>query len=726
MLIHKVMFGVSTAPRRLLGRGEPQDQLVPRIPLIFLGMMLWAMAILGRLIWLQVIQHRHYAKKAGSLHYTSIAIPAVRGELRDRRGQSLALSRRVESLFVHPGIFYPDDAGALPETRKWTNPNRKLAEQVASKLSPVLEMSKQRLMEKLLTKKSFVYLQRQLLPSKADEIRALKIEQVGFLQESKRVYPMGSLACQILGFTDIDGVGQLGIERTHQDQLAGKAGRLEAPRDAKGRLLILQENYSQVPVNGTTLQLSIDASIQHITEQALQECVDTLNPKGAYAVVVDPNTGEILAIAGTPTFDPNHPLPQKFMNRADSELSPAEKEEKRLEVARQQQARRVRPVEDTYEPGSTMKVFTAAIALEERKVRLGEMIDCRGPWVVNGKPIKDAHPMGVVSFEEVLWQSSNIGTARFGLRLEPATHYQYLRKFGFGEKTGLNFPGESAGLFYAPDRWSGTTQQTICFGYGISATPLQVLMAGCAIANGGRLMQPILVQKIFNDRGELMHESRPKVRQQVISEETSSMMRDVLKGVITQGTAKKAALEGGVEAFGKTGSTRKFDPATRQWLSNKHFSSFMGFFPANKPQFGILFMIDEPGRGLTGGDVAAPLFKKVGDAIMRYHTTGTFKDQEPDKRLQLREWPASGDDEVRVHVERGKVPDVKGLPLRSAIYRVILSGGTALVEQGGALPEGPMKVTDQWPVPGSPLETGKPVLLKVKPLAAVEPSGEER
>ncbi len=710
----RTLFGGSTGPRRLMGRAEPQDQLVPRIPLIFLGVMFWATAIFGKLVWLQVIKHRYYEKLASRQHFTTIPIPAVRGELRDRRGESLAVSRRVESLFVHPGVFYPDDAGAKADSRQWGEPNRKMAEQVAAKLAPVLDMSKARVMEKLLTKKSFVYLQRQLLPSKADEVRALKLEQIGFLQESKRVYPMGSLACQILGFTDIDGLGQLGIERTYQEQLSGKAGKLEAPRDARGRLLILQENYSKVPVNGTTLQLSIDAKIQHIVEQVLQETVDTLNPKGAYAVVVDPNTGEILAIAGTPTFDPNHPLSPKFLNRADSELSPAEKDEKRLEVARQLQARRVRPVEDTYEPGSTMKIFTAAIALEERKVQLGEKINCANPWKYADKAVTDSHHLGVLSFEEVLWQSSNVGAAKIGLRLDPNVHYQYLRKFGFGEKTGLNFPGESSGIFVAPDRWSKTSQLTISYGYGISVTPLQALMAGCALANGGRLMQPILVQKIFNDRGELMQENRPKIRQQVISEETSGMMREALKGVITNGTAKKAALDGGVEAFGKTGTTRKYDAATRSWNANKHYSSFMGFFPANKPQFGILFMIDEPGRGLTGGDVAAPMFKKVGDAIMRYHTTGHFKEQEPDKRLQLYPWPASGDDEARVHVERGKVPDVKGLPLRSAIYRVMLSGGTAMVEDGVTLPAGPVQVVDQWPVPGSPLETGKPVLLKVK------------
>ncbi len=707
-------FGITPAsPQRMLGRAEAQDQAVSRMPWLLLFMLAWGAAIGLRLIWLQVVRHEYYATRAKRMHIVSLPVPAVRGDLVDRHKTALAVSRKVESLFVHPSVFYPDAQHTKGEVRQWGEPDRRTAEAIAAKLAPILEMSKARVMEKLLTKKSFVWIQRKLPPSKVEAIKVLKLEQVNFLPESQRVYPGGSLACQILGFTDIDGQGMLGIERTFQTQLAGKAGKLEAPRDAKGRLLILQENFSQVPVNGSTLQLTLDASIQHIIEQALLESVEKLKPLSAYAVVVDPSTGEILAIAGTPTFDPNSPLPKKFLNRSDNELSPAEREEKERETERQKLARKVRPMEDTYEPGSTMKIFTAAIALEERKVHLGEKIFCEnGTWRYKDAVVTDTHNHGALSFEEVLWQSSNIGTAKMGLRLDPAVHYQYLKKFGFGEPTGLNFPGESSGIFQAPDRWSATTQLTLCYGYGISVTPLQILMAGCALANGGRLMQPILVHKVYNDQGVLLHEQRPRVRAQVLSEETSSLMREALKGVITSGTGKKAALEGGVEAFGKTGTARKRG-ADNKYDARRHYSSFMGFFPANKPQFGVLFMIDEPGGGLTGGDVAAPLFKRVGDAIMRYRATGHLEDQEPDLKLSLRDWPASEDDEARIHIESGKVPPVVGLPLKSAIFRIALSGGVVQVVQGqGGL--APAQVRAQQPEAGQPLPPDKVVKLELR------------
>jgi len=697
------------APRHLMGRPEAQELSASRMPVILAAVLLWALAILCRLIWLQGIEHRKYRQRADQQHTTTVPVPAIRGEVRDRRGNPLAISLEVQSLFCTPADFYPDYRRGRVEGRSWGDPDRESARSVAQKLAPILEQPVSRLTEKLLRKKPFVWIERQLPASKVAAIKALKLDGLEFMKESKRYYPRGSLACQILGFTNIDGQGQLGIENAYNTQLAGRGGELIAPRDAKGRLLILQENFAKVPVNGSTLQLSLDATIQHIVERELDLVVQQLNPKNAYAVVMDPNTGEILAMAGTPSYDPNHVLPKKFMNRSESELSAAEKDELKRELERQKMARKVHPVEDSYEPGSTMKVFTSAIALEERKVRLGEKIDCAGGrWKFSSKlTITDTHHNGVLSFEEVLWHSSNVGTAKIGLRLDPAVHYQYLRKFGFGEPSGLNFPGETAGRLLSPDRWSGTTQPTMCYGYGLSTSPLQILTAACAIANGGKLMEPILVQKIFNDQGVLLQEHRPKVRGQVLSEETSALMKEALKGVVTSGTAKKAKLEGTVEVFGKTGTARKFVPG-QGYDPRKHYSSFLGFFPSDKPQYGILVMLDEPGGGLTGGDIAAPVFKKIGDAILRYRATG-LDDQEPDLKLSLRDWPTSENDEAVVHVEIGKVPELKGLTLKSAIHRVVLAGGLPRVEGGTGNGPTASRVTGQSPETGKALEPGKPV-----------------
>jgi cell division protein FtsI (penicillin-binding protein 3) len=698
------------APRRLLGRPEAQELMGGRMAILLGGMAFWMLLILGRLVWLQGFQHSRYAARALKQHTERIPIEPIRGELRDRRGESLAISLRADSVFATPPTFYPDYA-AKGESRAWGEPDRKAAQDAAARLAAILELPKAGVLEKLLRKKPFVWIERQIGPTKAGAVRDLEIEGIGLLPESRREYPRGSLACQILGFTNIDGLGQLGIERSFNEQLSGRPGELIAPRDAKNRLLILQENYAKIPVNGSTLQLSIDATIQHITEEALAEGVRLSRPATAYAVVVDPSTGEILAMAGTPTFNPNQVLPRKFMVRPENELSAAEREELKRELDRQRAARKVHPVEDAYEPGSTMKIFTAAIALEERKVRLGESIDCMGgKWKFSNKlTITDTHRHGVLSFEEVLWQSSNVGAAKIGMRLSPEEHVRHLRAFGFGEPTGLNFPGETSGRLPPLDRWSGTTQPTLCYGYGLSTSPLQILMAGCALANGGRLMQPLLVQKIFNDQGKLLREFKPTVRRQVITEETSGMMREVLKGVISNGTGKKARLEG-VEAIGKTGTARKiingvYDP-------KRHYASFMGFFPADKPQYGMLFMLDDPAGDVTGGDVAAPLFKKIGDAILRYRQSQQNPDQAADLKLSLRDWPVSESDEAAIHVERGRVPDLGGLNLKAAIQRVVMVGGIPRIEGRAEAMRG-TRVVGQSPEAGAALQEGGIVKIRV-------------
>ncbi|MBI4913388.1 MAG: PASTA domain-containing protein [Acidobacteria bacterium] len=708
--------------RRLLGRPEAHDLMASRMPWVLLAMLLWALLVLGRLLWLQVVEHQRFAARALQQHTEKIRIDPIRGELRDRRGESLAISVKAESLFANPPAFYPDYSGN-GDVRAWGEPDRKAAQEVASRIAPILGLPRSAVVEKLLKKTPFVWIERQLSPAKVSAIREIRnrelkarkesrFEALDFLVESRREYPRGSLACQILGFVNIDGVGQLGIEHSFNEQLAGRPGVLEAPRDARGRLLVLQENYSKIPANGSTLQLTLDATIQHIVEEALEEGVRLSRPATAYAVVVDPNTGEILAMAGTPTFNPNQVLPRKFMVTPESELGPADREELRKEKERQKAARKVHPVEDAYEPGSTMKIFTAAIALEERKVRLGEPIDCMGGrWAFSNKlTITDTHRHGVLSFEEVLWQSSNVGAARIGMRLSPEDHYRYLRAFGFGEPTGLNFPGETAGRLIAPDRWSGTTQPTFCYGYGLSTSPLQILMAASVLANGGKLMQPILVQKIFNDQGKLLREFKPTVRRdKVVSEETAAMMRETLKGVLTTGTGKKARLEG-VEAFGKTGTARKiingaYDP-------RRHYASFLGFFPADRPQYGMLFMLDDPAGDVTGGDVAAPLFKRIGDGILRYRQSLQGADPAADLKLSLRDWPASESDEAGFVLGRGLVPDLKGLSLKAAIQRVVLAGGAPQVE---GRPEGnlALRVTGQSPPAGAPLPEGTPVKIRV-------------
>lgn len=714
------------SPRRLLGRPEARDLAATRLPWMMGGILLWGAAIFARLIWLQAVQHRKYQAQAEQQHTITVPVPPIRGEIRDRRGEALAISLKAESLFATPRFFYPDFRKDKGE-RAWGNPNRKLAQEVAAQLAPILELPKGVVVDRLLKKSPFVYLERQLPASKVAAIKELiaqaedsddddrpnGFKALAFLDESRRVYPRGSLASQIIGFVNVDGQGQLGIEQTSEALLAGHKGEFVAAKDARNRLRLLREQYTQTPVNGSTLQLTIDSTIQHIVEESLEEAVRLSRPATAYAVVVDPNTGEILAMAGTPRFDPNQLLPKKFRNRGEGELSSAEKEELRHELDRQRAARKVHPVEDAYEPGSTMKIFTASIALEERKVHLGERIDCMGGrWVYSPKQnaITDTHRHGVLSFEEILWQSSNVGAAKMGIRLDPSTHFQYLHKFGFGEPTGLNFPGETQGRLPIPAEWSVPTQYTLSYGYGLNASPLQVLMAGCAIANGGKLMKPILVSRIYNDKGSLLKEAKPEVRFKVMSEETSALMREALKGVVSQGTAKKAKLDGGVEAFGKTGTSRKI--INGKYDPKRHFASFMGFFPAEAPQFGVLVMLDDPAGDADGGSVAAPVFKRIGDAILRYRQGGGDADRGADLKLSLRDWPVGETDEAVIHIQEGRVPALLGLSLKAAIQRIVMAGGKPVVE---GRPEGinAARVKEQSPAPEAELRPGQAVIIKL-------------
>ena len=695
------------------GAPEARQLSSLRRPWVLGFVALWAGAVFLRLFWLQVVEHRAYHERATRQHLTTVKITPIRGELRDRKGDSLAISLRVESLFADPRTFYPDYEQSKGGDDKWGEPNRKAAAEVAAKLAPVLERSKGDILSLLLQKKPFVWVQRQMLPSAVSAVKAMDLEGLEFLPDVRRFYPRGSLACQVLGFTNVDGVGQLGIEHAEDKRLSGHEGQVVAPRDAKGRLLEMNENYTEVPVNGCTFQLSIDATIQHILEDALAEGVARAHPKTAYGVVVDPDTGEILAMAGTPTFDPNHILPKRFQGISVSSMSPELKADYDAELQRQKEARRVHPVEDAYEPGSTMKIFTASMALEERKVHLGEKIDT-GPGRMefpHGQIVTDTHAHGVISFEQVLWVSSNIGAAKIGTRLSQADHYQFLKKFGFGDPSGLAFPGETNGRLPAPDQWSGTSQTTISYGYGLNASPLQVLMAGCAIANGGKLMKPILVEKVYNDQGNLLQENAPQVRQQVLSPETSEIMRQVLQGVITDGTGKLAKLDNGVVAFGKTGTSRKiidgkYDP-------KRHFASFMGFFPADHPRYGVLIMLDDPQGDLDGGGVAAPLFAEVGNAILRYQQTAGGQSPESDLRLTLRDWPVAETDEASFHIEKGKAPDLRGLGLKAALQRILLVGGVPEV-RGAPATAFAAKVKDQSPAPGAEIKDGDPITITVE------------
>ena|GEM_PF-149139 len=722
--------------KHVLGKPGAQDLSVARLPWIFAFFFLWIALVGARLFWIQINQRQHYQDRAMRQHFIQKNIDPIRGEIRDRNDEVLATSLPSESLYVTPPVFYPNYSRKRNASGgndiHWGEPDMEFAREYARRVASVLERPEAFVLDRFLRKSNWFLVERQLSPIKVAALKEVnrdilqdvnrdiadandkkgknrqtrrpqrKEPALAFIPEYRRYYPRNSLACQVLGFVNDGGKGQLGVEMAYETMLAGQTGIINAPKDGLNNYSILKESYIEVPVNGSRLQLTIDSTIQQIVEEVLEETVAKSRPVTAHCVVVDPSSGEILAMAGTPVFDPNIFIPNKFRGRPDSDLSNAERQELRNWHSTQQAARKVHPLEDSYEPGSTMKIFTAAMALEERKVRIGESIDCMGgqwQYAPNVPPITDSRRYGSLSFEQVLWQSSNVGTAKIGMRVKPADYYRYLKEFGFGDPT-LNFAGETKGSVPAPVSWSVPTQYTLSYGYGLSASPLQVLMAGSAIANGGKLMKPQLIRAIYNDKGTLLRGFEPEMRFQVISEETSRIMRDVLKGVITDGTAKKAALDG-ADAFGKTGTSRKV--INGKYDTSRHYASFLGFFPADKPKYGILVMLDEPVGDVTGGDVAAPAFKKIGDAILRYTSSAPQSVKGENLRLTLLDWPVNEGDEASIHVQRGRTPDIMGHNLRNAIQKVILAGGNIQIAGENHVRSGAFRVTAQSPEPGKPL-----------------------
>jgi len=739
-----------TKSKKPLGRPMPQELGAKRLPWVFALILIWAALTGARLLWIQVYRHEYYQDRAQRQHSMKMTVDPIRGEIRDRNDEVLATSLPSQILYVTPPVFYPSRSRRRGEDGKivndWGAPDMKLARECAGKVAKVLGRSESFVLDRFLRKNEWFLVERQLSPikvaalkeinkeilngmnrgasekgDKADKGAAQKPQRresiFAFMPDYRRIYPRGSVACQAIGFVNDEGEGQLGVERAYNSMLSGRKGKINALKDGLDNYLLGRESYVETPVNGSRLKLTIDSGIQQIVEGVLEETVAQSGPKTAHCVVVDPNTGEILAMAGTPVFDPNVSIPDKFRGRPEGAMTVSERQELRNWRETQQAARKVHPLEDSYEPGSTMKIFTAAMALEDRKAHIGESIDCMGgtwQYAPGVPPITDSRHDRSLTFEQVLWYSSNIGIAKLGTRLKSADHYRFLKEFGFGLPTGLNFAGETPGRLDAPVTWSTPTQYTLSYGYGLSASPLQVLMAGCAIANGGRLMKPYIVKAVYNDKGALLQEAKPEVRHQVISEETSALMREVLKGVIANGTAKKAALDG-AEAFGKTGTSRKVIDG--QYDSRRHYASFLGFFPADKPEYGILVMLDEPAGDVTGGDVAAPAFKKIGDAILRYSQSTPHPAKGESVRLTLLDWPVSEGEEAAIHVQKGRTPDVRGMVFRNAVQRVILAGGTVRVAGGGLSAhstQGAFKVSTQSPEPGKPLPEDKIVTLHLR------------
>jgi cell division protein FtsI (penicillin-binding protein 3) len=518
-----------------------------------------------RLVWLQVVRAPEYTAKASSQRMRDIEVPARRGTIYDREGEPLAKSIAASTVYAAPNTI-KDKAG------------------VAAALVSVLGGDVRDYEAKLNRDNGFVYIARKIDIDRARQLEALKLTGIGFLDDSRRMYPSGELACQVLGFVGVDSTGLAGIEKRYDSVLLGKPGVLLGERDPYGRPIPggVQKNVDAV--DGHDIVLTLDKDIQYHAQMELTKAVKKWAAKGGSVVVMNPQNGEIYAMASTPGFNPND----------FSEAKPA--------------AFRNRPTSDAFEPGSTIKCLTVAAVVDKGISKPSSMFELPSVLHVAGRTIHESHGRGAVrwSLEKILVQSSNVGAVKVGMKLGKKGLYDYFSKFGLTEATGVDYPGEARGLLPTPDLWSDSSIANIPFGQGVSATPLQLSRAIAAIANGGELVTPHFLLDIPQDPAA----DRVWPKRRAISQKTAAATTGMMEKVVTDGTGSEAAVPGYTVA-GKTGTAQVALTNGRGYASGTYIGSFIGYLPVEDPQVLIFVKLDQPRNAIYGGTVAAPVFARL-------------------------------------------------------------------------------------------------------------------
>jgi len=531
--------------------------------------------VVGRAYQLQVLQSQKLAVLAERQHQRVVPLVPKRGILYDRKREELAISMDVDSVFAQPG--------------KMEN----LAE-AAKKIASVLGKRPEAVLKKLKEEKPFVWLERGITAEQRAAIEKHNLEGVDFLKEAKRFYPQRDVGAQVIGFAGLDSQGLEGIELGYDEFLKGEPGYILIAKDALGRPISPEDPGVRQSQEGCEAVLTLDRNIQYLVEKELKKAVQAASAKGGMAIVMNPKTGEILAMAGQPSFDPNRfsAYPSHLLKN--------------------------RNITDVFEPGSTFKVFLLAAALEEGVASPKDVFFCEnGAYPIGGRVIHDTHKYGWLSLSEIIKVSSNIGASKVGKKLGRGKYHHYLKTFGFGSKTGIDLPGEISGFLPGPQHWSEVGLANISFGQGVSLTALQLTNALAAFANGGALMRPFVVKAVLNHEGVVLKENRPKVIRQVVSPETARTVAAIMKTVTEEGGTGKAASVAGYEVAGKTGTAQKA-LANGKGYSDKRIGSFCGFVPAGDPQVVITVVIDEPEGIRYGGVVAAPAFKAIAEQVLPY------------------------------------------------------------------------------------------------------------
>lgn len=646
-----------------------------RIRIIMIGTIFGAMflTIIGRAFYLQILQHEELIKKADRQHQHRVDLTPARGSILDRNGTPLAESIHMDSCYAEPKRIKDVDG-------------------TATVLAPLLGMPKQELVAKLSLNKSFTWLVRWVPPDTATRIKNMKLTGIGFAPESKRFYPNIETAAHVIGFTGRDPNGLEGIEKKYDSTILGNTGYMITERDALGRNIAIKSTVVKDSSPGNSVVLTLDKTIQFITEKELAKAVNGSNAKGGMALVMEADTGKVLAMANYPTFNPN-----SYSRYSLNEL-------------------RNRVVADSFEPGSTFKVFTIAAALDAGVIKANDVYNCEnGNYRIINRVIHDDHPHSSLSISEIIKYSSNIGSAKIGFKMGEERMSAYLRNFGFGGRTGIDLPGEASG--YLKRNWYKIDLATISFGQGVSLSTVQLASALSAIANGGTLMKPYLVERILDDSGREVQRFEPQVVRRVVSPETASKMTKMMETVTGEGgTGTKAAVDG-YRVAGKTGTAQKVDPVTRTYSPTKRIGSFVGFVPADKPKLTIVVIIDEPQGIKYGGVVAAPAFREIAQNTLAYlkivpNMPIAKKEKAPEAEEEDVQEPESlSESEIEDTTNDGAVmPDFRGMSMRGVLQVMEKrSINIRLIGSGRA--------TEQSPPPGQAIKGTGAVWVKFTPSA---------
>ncbi len=609
-----------------------------RILIVAFILMVLFCAVEARLYQLQMRQHTRLAHKARHIHYRKGTVTPHRGDILDRNGNVLATSTRLTSVYVNPQ--------RIPERK-----HKALAERFA----PILRLPPEKIMRRIKGKRD-IPLSRKVSSEKATMVRDvcaelhLKRGAIYFRQDSKRLYPMGSLLAPVIGYTTIDNTGDnrgiAGLEIRYNDWISGRYERFVARRTALRQRLEPIEQDILDATYGNRIILTIDRNIQYGVERALRKGVAKWQADSGVAIVQHTRTGEILAMCSLPSFDP-----EKFSTY------PAD-------------FRRNRCITDPIEPGSVMKIFTASILLDLGLVRLNDVIDCLdGRAIVDGRRVTDAggHRMGRVPFPETFYHSSNVAFSKLGLRIEPDVYFSYLCSFGFGHKTGINLPDESGGILYPLSRWTRLSRTSLPIGYEIGITPIQITCAVSATGNEGKIMRPYIVSEIQDYKGNTLQKFTSRVTSRPISPQTAKKVLDLMEGVVRCGTGKKAQIPG-YRLCGKTGTTRKSNKREPEYIA-----SFAGIFPASDPQITCLVSIDNPKGAYYASDVAVPIFREIAQMVLRHLAIPPDVKQTDLQLAKATPSPTPPPPEKiqpKHPVMKGEMPNLLGFTMKAVLKRI--------------------------------------------------------